>query len=239
MMGVVLWIIVILVGIGVAVVVIVLLAPIQVALDWGSSRKRFRLRYLCLEIGNDKSVDGTRVKLFGATIFHKISTVEKATKAQIAEEETTEKAEKVEKKRKKKLTMGDWWEVWREHSDTIKKWLKQMVLLIYRVIRALRIDCIKINAIIATPDPYWTSVIYGYAEAVGWGLRMIPRVEINLNPDFQTDRPKGDIQLAVTYRMYRLTWAVMRFLWAVPKWGSIRMIRKLTQSSRRAQEVRK
>jgi len=235
-MWVVLWIIVVLIGIAIATIGMVLVVPVHVAMDWGSGGKRFQVRYLCLEIGYDKSLDGTRVKLFGVTVFHKISTVEKATKAQITEEETTEKAEKVEKKRKKKLTMGDWWEVWREHSDTMKIWLKQIMLLIYRVIRALRIDCIKINAVIATPDPYWTSVIYGYAEAVGWGLRMIPRVEITLNPDFKTDRPRGDIQLAVTYRMYRMTWAVVRFLWAVPKWDSIRMIRRLRRRRKDAKK---
>jgi len=214
MMGVVLWIIVVLIGIVVATIGMVLLAPVQVKVDWGSSGTQFRIHLLCVELVYDKSAGIMDLRLFGVTIIHKITTKKKKAKI------------------KKKRTMGNMWEVWREHPNTIKKWLKQTVLLIYRVIRALRIDCIKINAVIATTDPYWTSVIYGYAEAVGWGLRMIPRVQINLNPDFKTDRPKGDITLAVTYRMYRLTWAVMRFLWAVPKRDSVRMIRRLRESSK-------
>jgi hypothetical protein len=228
MMGVILWIIVVLIGMGVAIVGMVLLVPIHVAMDWGSSGKRFRLRYLSGEFVYDKSQAENGIKLFGVTIIHWKTSEEKAAEAK-------EKKAKVKKKakKKKKRTMGDWWEVWREYPDTMKIWLKQMGWLVYQVVRGLRIDHFRVKAVIATPDPYWTSVIYGYAEAVGWGLRLIPRVEINLNPDFKTDRPQGDVSLAVTYRMYRMTWAVMRFLWALPKWGSIKMIR----SSRKGRKV--
>ncbi len=242
-MGVVLWILVILVGGLIGILCLVMLAPIHLMLDAGSITIRFKLRFLFVDLEYDKSMATTRLMLFNITVIRVVSTVEKKEekqrKKEMKEQKKADKKErkakkKGKKKRRKKSRVWNFWGAVQKYPDVFRKWLKQLFLLMVRIIGALRIDYFRANAVIATPDPYWTGVIYGYSEALRSGLQMIPRVDISLRPDFQTLIPKGDISLSITYRMYRLTWALIQFLRVVPKWGSIGMIRTLTRSAKSA-----
>ena len=233
-MGVVLWILIILLGLLIAVICTVLLAPVRLELITGTTALRFRFRYMFLDILYDKSKETTIIKLFGATIIRSVTTEEdKAAKAEKkalkdkekAEKKARKKKEKAKKKKKKKKR--NVWGVIQEYPDAVRKWLKQIFLLLFRIITALRIDYLNVNAVIATPDPYWTGVLYGYSEALRGIIPRHSRVTINLHPDFEDDTPQGAISLSITYRMYRLTWAMVRFLWAVPKIDTIKVIWKL------------
>jgi hypothetical protein len=235
-MGVVLWIILILIGIAVGVASVVALCPIHVRLAAGSGATRFGIRYLCFDIGIDNTTRTTTIKIFGMTVVQHISTETPEEKALKKEREKAKKQAKEAKKqqktakkraKKRKMTPGNMWEVMQDHPKTIRKWLEQIVLLVYRIITASRIDRMRADVVIATPDPYWTGMIAGAAEALRGNLLWLPRVSINVRPDFETDRPSCTVSLSTTYRMWRLTWAVVRFLCAVPKIEMFKIIRAI------------
>jgi hypothetical protein len=214
----------------------VALCPIHIRLAAGKSASKFGVRYLCFDIGIDNSTRTTTIKIFGMSVVQHISAETPEEKAQKKEQKIAKKQAKKAKKRQKtakkrekrqKMTPGNMWEVLQDHPGTIRKWLEQIVLLVYRIITASRIDHLRADVVIATPDPYWTGMMTGAAEALRGNILWLPRVSINVRPDFETDRPSGTISLSATYRMYRLTWAVVRFLWRVPKVASISMIREL------------
>jgi hypothetical protein len=220
----------ILAAIAVASACTVALCPIHIRLAAGKGASKFGIRYLCFDIGIDNSTRTTTIKIFGMSVVQHISTETPEEKARRKEQniarkqaKKTKKQQKIAKKRekKRKMTPGNMWEVMQDHPGTIRKWLEQIVLLVYRIITASRIDHLRADVVIATPDPYWTGMMVGAAEALRGNILWLPRVSINVRPDFETERPSGTISLSATYRMYRLTWAVVRFLWRVPKWGSI------------------
>lgn len=222
----------ILVGGLTGILCVVMLAPIHLTLDAGSTTVRFKLRFLFVDLEYNKSTKTTRLKLYNINVMRVVSTPEKMEekqrKKELKKQEKADKKEritkaKVKKKRRKKSRVWNFWGAVQEYPDVFRKWLKQLSLLVVRVISAVRIDYIRANTVIATPNPYWTGVIYGYGEALRSGLQWIPRVDISLHPDFETHTPQGDISLSITYRMYRLTWALIRLLWAIPKVDSVRI----------------
>jgi len=218
---------------------LVALCPIRVELAVGTVPLRLKIRWLCLAFETDHAAKTHRISLFGMTIIRSAITPkpeeteeQKERKKAKKEAKQAKKQQKRAKKRAKqrKTTFADYWRVIQDHPETIKKWLTQIALLMYRVVAAMRIDHFRVNAVIATPDPAWTGAVYGYTEAACGALRRIPKVTFDLRPDFQTDRSTAEISLAVTYRMYRLTWAVLRFFWAAPKIRTFSIFRKMKKT---------
>jgi len=241
-MGVLLWIVVIAIGILVGLLSLVALCPIHLELAVGTVPLRLKIKWLCFAFETDHAAKMHRISILGMTIIRSAITPKPEETEKQKERKTAKKEAKQAKKqrkrakkraKKRKTTFADYWRVIQDHPETIKKWLQQISWLIYRIVAAMRIDHFQVKAVVATSDPAWTGAIYGYAEAACGALRRIPRVTFDLRPDFQIDRPTAEISLAVTYRMYRLTWALLRFLWSVPKWDTIRIARRLTQSSQR------
>ena len=67
-----------------------------------------------------------------------------------------------------------------------------------------RLRRLKLHFISAFDDPYQTAVVYGYAEALLWGLGLpaLKQSDIQLGMDFERERYSIDGYLSVTIRIY-------------------------------------
>ncbi|MBM3329227.1 MAG: hypothetical protein FJY67_07130 [Calditrichaeota bacterium] len=116
------------------------------------------------------------------------------------------------------------WSLMRRHRMLVKRVVKRITRMTCRLLRAGRIDRVDGQITLATPDPFWTAVIYGALQP----LRMLhqpPRRNVSIGADFvaETTRYRAAWQLSAC--PLRMLWIVFTTLAGMPwlaLWRAVR-----------------
>lgn len=83
-----------------------------------------------------------------------------------------------------------------------------------RIVRAVRVERLRLDAVVASEDPALTGELFGYGSALVSAARgRWPGAELRLDFDFEGDRPRGRAELAIRVRPIRLVGSAARVAW--------------------------
>lgn len=83
-----------------------------------------------------------------------------------------------------------------------------------RSVRAVRVERLGLDAVVASDDPALTGELFGYGCALASVARgRWPGAELRLDVDFEDDRPRGRAELAIRVRPIRLVGSAARVAW--------------------------
>ena len=95
----------------------------------------------------------------------------------------------------------------------------QLVEMLRYLGRHLHVERLELQAILATPDPALTGMIYGFGQALLPAVRWRwPQAMLRVDPDFMQDFPTGTLELALRIRTVHLV---------VLGWRGMVLMRKL------------
>jgi hypothetical protein len=85
-----------------------------------------------------------------------------------------------------------------------------------RMARHLHVDRLRLDAVVASPDPSLTGEAFGMGSALVGVIRSIwPSADVRLGVDFTSTTPRGAAELAVWFRPVRFVPGAARVGWAV------------------------
>jgi len=85
-----------------------------------------------------------------------------------------------------------------------------------RMARHLHVDRLRLDAVVASPDPSLTGEAFGMGTALVGAIRSAwPNADVRLGVDFTTDTPRGAAELALWFRPVRFVPGAARVGWAV------------------------
>jgi len=83
-----------------------------------------------------------------------------------------------------------------------------------RMLRAIRVERLRLDAVVASDDPALTGELFGYGSAVVSAARARwPEAQLRLGVDFERAWPRGCAELAVRVRPIRLVGSAARVAW--------------------------
>ncbi|MFQ5793727.1 MAG: DUF2953 domain-containing protein [Candidatus Bipolaricaulia bacterium] len=211
-----------------ALLVVWLLTSFHFRVIWSETSRVIAFRWLFVTIGTDLKRKRFQLSLFGLRVFSRATDRRKPKK---------KKKQKPKKKKKKKRKRGRFSirQLWRER-DLIVEVIRIAFRFIVNLIRRIRIDRLHVEAQIATPDPAWTGFLYGTLAGITYPLNAaVPSISLAVRPDFESDRPTVNGELAIHLRLIHPVGGVIRLLFALPKW---RLIRVLWKNRRRKSKIK-
>lgn len=103
--------------------------------------------------------------------------------------------------------------VWQER-ELAKTISTRLLRIIIRIIKAGRIDYLKLRLRLATGDPMLTGVLYGIIQSVNW--IDFPRTEIAVTPDFDSSSPEAEFSGSISIRLIRVVFIMATGLLSLP-----------------------
>ena len=188
-----------------AVLLVLILAwPIRLQLHWESQGRRVRWNWLGFTL---ETYDGVRTLWWGSWRL----------RSRTIQSKTPENA-----KEPRRSGAGNWW----RHLDLVKETIEAFWQGIQLFLKRLQFERFHMQVQIGTPDPALTGTLYAYATAAHYvGHHWFPQMELELQPDFQTEKTtiRGEVSLSI--RPIDILWVGARVFRKLPKrklWQVIR-----------------
>jgi hypothetical protein len=156
----------------------------------------------------DTRADRVEVRLLGWRVLSRPLRSGEASDVDAAEAEPDEHAKDADKREKKRARRRFTPMAWRRLARVGLREAR-------RTVRLVRLDRLRLRAVIASEDPSLTGELYGYGCALTSAVRARwPQARVDLDADFVDTRPRGSAEVALRLRPIRLSGPAVRLGWA-------------------------
>lgn len=161
-------------------------------------------RWFGVGVDVDTHSDRLDVRLLRWRVLRRRLRSNASTPTDAAEEADEREAETPKRRTRRRLSLAAW-----------RRLLGVGLREARRAIRMVRLDRLRLAAVVASPDPALTGELYGYGCALRSAVRRRwPDARVDIGADFVETTPRGSAEMALRLRPIRLSGPAVRLGWA-------------------------